>query len=229
MATEGGSVWLRRNTTIEPMHRFIKFLVRLAFAGAILISLPFIWRVLIVTGYGRYIHSAESVPTKRVAIVYGAGIHGNGRPSDALRDRLDTAIELYEAGKVDRLLLSGDNSFENYNEPGVMIDYAREKGVPFDHLQPDYGGRRTYDSCYRAKHIFGLDRAVLVTQEFHLPRALLLCRWMGIDAVGVAADRQPYVNIRWFQLREIGATVQATADLIRNDPAPIMGQPIVID
>lgn len=215
--------------TIGRMRRLIRFSIRLAFAGAILFSLPFMWRLLIVIIYGQHIYPAESVPAQKVAIVYGAGIYGNGRPSDALQDRLDVAIELYKAGKVERLLVSGDNSFENYNEPGVMIDYAREKGIPFEHIQPDYGGRRTYDSCYRARHIFGLDEAVLVTQKFHLPRALFLCRWMGIEAIGVSADLQPYALIRWFQLREIGATAQATLDLVRNNPAPIMGRPIVIE
>ena len=175
------------------MRKLAKFLFRLAVVGCILVALPLIWRLLIVIVYGRHIHPADSVPHQRVAIVYGAGIYGNGRPSAALQDRLDTAIDLYRAGTVDRLLLSGDNSFENYNEPGVMIDYAREKGVPFEHIQPDYGGRRTYDSCYRAKQIFGLDDAILVTQEFHLPRALFLCRSMGIEATGVPADRQSSV------------------------------------
>ena len=98
-----------------------------------------------------------------------------------------------------------------------------------DSIQPDYGGRRTYDSCYRAKHIFGLEEAILVTQEFHLPRALLLCRGMGINAAGVPADKQGYINMPWFRLREVGATLQAPVDLLRNNPAPVMGQPIVID
>lgn len=210
-------------------HKLFKLFIRLGIAGAILLSLPFIWRLLIVVGYGRFIYPAKSVPAQRVAIVYGAGIYGDRQPSAALKDRLDVAIELYKLGKVDRLLLSGDNSFENYNEPGVMIDYARENGVPFEHIQPDYGGRRTYDSCYRAKHIFQLEEAILVTQEFHMPRALFLCRWMGIEANGVTADLQPYARIRWFQIREIGATAQAPIDLIRNNPSPILGQPIVIE
>ncbi|MFK7804768.1 MAG: vancomycin high temperature exclusion protein [Anaerolineae bacterium] len=210
-------------------RKLLKFFVRLGIAGVILFSLPFIWRLLIVVSYGRFIYPADSVPAQRVAIVYGAGIYGDGRPSAALQDRLDVAIDLYKSGKVERLLVSGDNSFENYNEPGVMINYAREKGVPFEHIQPDYGGRRTYDSCYRAKNIFQLEKAILITQEFHMPRALFLCRWMGIEATGVTADLQSYALIRWFQLREVGATAQAPLDLIRNNPAPIMGRPIVIE
>ena len=195
----------------------------------VVVLAPFAWRLLIILAYGHRMHPVMEIEPARVAIVFGGGIHANGQPSDALRDRLDTAIELYEAGKVDRLLLTGDNSFENYNEPGVMINYARAKGVPFEHIQPDYGGRRTYDSCYRARHIFELEEAILVTQRFHLPRALFLCRGMGINANGVPADKQTYVRIVWFQVREIGATLQAPIDLMRNNPAPIMGQPILID
>lgn len=211
------------------LSKIFKIVRWLFFLGVIGCLLPFVWRFLIVLTYGRHTTTPEQVSSARVAVVFGGGIHGNGQPSDVLRDRLDVAIELYETGKVDRLLLSGDNSFENYNEPGVMLNYARDRGVPFNHIQPDYGGRRTYDSCYRAKHIFGLNDAILVTQQFHMSRALFLCRWMGIDAAGVTSDQQSYVRIRWFQLREVGATLQAAADLIRNNPAPIMGEPIHID
>ncbi|MEM8858011.1 MAG: ElyC/SanA/YdcF family protein [Chloroflexota bacterium] len=206
-----------------------KILVRLFLAGLIIAALPFVWRALIVVSYSGRIHTTESVEPDRVAIVFGAGIRGNGRPSDVLRDRLDVAIELYKAGKVERLLLTGDNSFENYNEPGVMVAYAESQGVPAEHIQPDFGGRRTYDSCYRAKHIFGLKDAILVTQRFHMPRALFLCRSMNINASGVTADVQSYVRIRWFQVREIGATAQAALDVVQMEPPPVMGEPIVIE
>jgi len=206
-----------------------KILVRLFLAGLILCALPFVWRAIIVLSYNGRIYTAESVESARVAIVFGAGIRGNSYPSDVLRDRLDVAIELYEMGKVERLLLTGDNSFENYNEPRVMAAYVERQGVPIAHIQQDFGGRRTYDSCYRAKHIFGLEDAILVTQQFHMPRALFLCRSMNINASGVTADAQSYIRIRWFQVREIGATVQAALDVVRMEPPPVMGEPILID
>lgn len=90
------------------------------------------------------------------------------------RDRVDTAIDLYKAGKVQKLLVSGDNRFANYNEPGAMMAYAIAHGVTPADIQPDYGGHRTYDTCYRAQAIFQVQEAILVTQAFHLPRALYI-------------------------------------------------------
>ena len=212
------------------MRNVITFVLRwVIMLGVLAVATPIIWRISIIVIYSPYIDEPEAVTPTRVAIVFGGGVRWDGQPSDVLRDRLDTAIDLYHAGKVERLLLTGDNSSENYNEPAVMLNYAQAEGIPLEHLQPDYGGRRTYDSCYRAKHIFELDTAILVTQRFHMSRALFLCRWIGIDAHGVTSDSQSYVRIRWFQIREIGATLQAAIDLARNDPAPIMGAPILIE
>jgi SanA protein len=147
-----------------------------------------------------------------------------------LRDRVETAVALYKAGKVDKLLLSGDNRFDDYDEPGRMRDYARSLGVPDADLQPDYAGRRTYDTCYRARAVFKLDSAVLVTQEFHLPRALFTCEALGLDVVGVAADRQSYSrrSVAWSTLREIPALTLALVDVVRQEPPPVLGDPIPI-
>ena len=96
-----------------------------------------------------------------------------------LRDRVNTAIDLYKAGKVQKLLMTGDNSHVDYNEPDAMKAYAVAQGVPAADIQPDYGGRRTYDSCYRAKAVFQVDEAIVVTQGFHLSPALFLCTELG--------------------------------------------------
>jgi SanA protein len=147
-----------------------------------------------------------------------------------LQDRVETAVRLYEAGRVQKLLFSGDNRFANYNEPGRMMDYAIARGVPAEDIQLDYAGRRTYDTCYRARDIFQLEAAILVTQDFHLPRALFICRSLGLDAVGVAADLQPYGrrSVAWSKGREFLATLVALFDVIRRRPAPVMGEPIPI-
>jgi len=118
----------------------------------------------------------------------------DGRPTPALADRVWTAAALYKAGKVRKLLMSGDNRFINYNEPETMRQYALAQGVPDEDIVLDYAGRRTYDTCYRAEHIFGVQDAILVTQWFHLDRALYTCGKLGIDAVGVAADRRDYAT-----------------------------------
>lgn len=163
------------------------------------------------------------------AIVFGAGYLPSGRLSTALADRMDTAIELYEAGKVNKLLLTGDNRFANYNEPAAMASYAQTRGVPREDLVLDYAGRRTYDSCYRARFIFGLDSAVLVTQEFHQPRALFTCDRLGLDVVGVVSDRHSYIRGPWYRLRELFALARAWFDVTLVRPLPVLGDPIPVD
>lgn len=200
----------------------------LALAAA---SFPFVWRSWVNWRYAEHIYTVESVPRQRVAIVFGARVYGNGRLSAMLRDRVDTAIDLYKQGKVDKLLLSGDNSVATYNEPADMMAYAIAQGVDPAAIQPDYGGRRTYDSCYRAAHIFQVDEAILVTQRFHLPRALLLCSALGIDSAGVAADRRVYAarSLAWSESREVPALVVALLDIVRREPPPILGDPIPLN
>ncbi len=188
-----------------------------------LISIPFIWRFIIQQHYASKIYPIDSVPTTPVAIIFGAGINNEGVLSDILHDRMDVAIALYKTGNVQKLLLSGDNRFTNYDEPGAMMAYALAQGVAEEDIQPDYAGRRTYDTCYRAKYIFQVKKATLVTQQFHLPRALLNCRQLGIDAVGVSADLQSYWGGRWFTFREIPATIRSSWDVIWKKEPPIMG------
>ena len=198
------------------------------FVLLLLALLPFAWRIWVQAHYQEKIYAPENVPPVRVAIVFGARVYGDGRLSGMLRDRVDTAIALYKAGKVQKLLFSGDNRFENYNEPGDMMTYALAQGVPSSAIQPDYGGRRTYDTCYRAQRIFQVQEAILVTQAFHLPRALFLCDKLGIKASGVAADRQLYgrSTLLWSESRELPALMAAIIDIIRRAPPPVMGQPI---
>lgn len=207
-------------------------IVRAVLVAAIGIgSLPLVWNLWVVWRYQRDIYPQDQVPAGRVAIVFGARIYQDGRLSSMLKDRVETAVQLYHAGKVDKLLLSGDNRFTNYDEPGRMMDYAISRGVPAQDIQPDYAGRRTYDTCYRAREIFGLDSAILVTQSFHLPRALFTCDQVGMDAVGVSADLQPYSrrSLAWSTLREIPATCVALVDALLKKPSEVLGEPIPIE
>ncbi len=210
------------------LKRYRKFIAGVFVIGFLILLSPFIWRKGVQWHYGRFIHPVATVPEKPVAIVFGAAIYGNGRLSAVLQDRMDTAIALYDQGSVQKILVSGDNRFENYDEPGAMIAYALRHGIPEEDIQPDYAGRRTYDTCYRAKEIFEVDAAILVTQEFHLPRALFLCQNLGIESVGVASDLHPYVLSRWFAIREVAATSAALLDIIQKEPAPILGEKIPI-
>ena len=164
-----------------------------------------------------------SAPVRPVAIVFGAGIRPDGRLSPMLQDRMDTAIALYRAGTVRKLLVSGDNRFVYYDEPGRMYDYAVAQGVPPADVVRDYAGRRTYDTCYRASAIFGVTQAILVTQRFHLPRALFTCRNLGLDAIGVSADRQVYWSNPYYRFRDAFASLRAWWDIKVARPLPVLG------
>ena len=141
---------------------------------------------------------------------------------------MDTAIDLYNNGQVQKILVSGDNRTESYNEPGAMMAYAIQRGVSETDIQPDYAGLRTYDTCYRAKQVFQVESAVLITQDFHLPRALFTCNSLGIEAIGVTADRHTYRAASWFETRETAATLMALWDVIRRQEPAYLGEPIPI-
>lgn len=188
----------------------------------LLIASPVIWRNAVKVYYHRSIYQQPEAPKGQVAVVFGAAVYANGRLSPVLRDRVDTAIDLYKAGKVDRILVSGDNRSAYYDEPGSMMAYAIEKGVDPAHITADRAGHRTYDTCYRASHVFDVRNAVLVTQQFHLPRALLTCEGLGIAAIGVVADKRPYRGAGWYEIRETGATLVALWDVVRREPPPLL-------
>lgn len=214
----------------RPPRRFWLGLL-LALGIAAICLFPWLWRWWVTERYTERMYTVDAAPSARVAIVFGARVYNSGRLSAMLRDRVDTAIALYRAGKVEKLLVSGDNMSLDYNEPGAMMAYAIEQGVPPEAIQPDYGGRRTYDTCYRAAAVFQVQDAILVTQEFHLPRALLLCDGLGISVSGVRADQRTYDprSIAWSESREVAALMAALIDLIRRMPPPVMGEPIPIN
>ena len=191
-------------------------------------SLPWLWRTAVKLAYSRQIYTVETAPPQKVAIVFGAAVYGD-RLSSVLRDRVETAVSLYEAGLVDKIIMSGDNQSLNYDEPSAMVAYAVRQGVPEADVQPDYGGRRTYDTCYRAQHIFDAEQVILVTQEFHLPRALFTCQMLGLESVGVSADKRPYRGARWYEIRETGATLVALRDVVIQTPPPVLGEPIPLN
>ena len=157
--------------------------------------------------------NAAAAPARPVAIVFGAA--GN-----ILEDRVSTGVELYKAGKVRKLLMTGDNGHNNYNEPEMMKHLAIAEGVPATDIALDYAGFRTYDSLYRAHAIFGVTSALLVTQRYHLPRALFIARKLGIKAVGVDAAKRRYVGQWSFDLREIAAVEVAWVQASVTRPRP---------
>jgi len=206
--------------------RIVKMFLKILFILAVL-GLLTLFVSRFVTGlYSRpKTYTVADVPSRRVAIVFGAGLWRNGTATPVLIDRVTTAANLYFAGKVEKLLLSGDNRFVEYNEPGVMSTLALSLGVPEDAIVLDYAGRRTYDTCYRAKAIFGVTEAILVTQAFHLPRAIYECNLLGVNSVGVEADLRVYrkSSLLYWNIREIFATVAALWDVNIGHPLPVLG------
>ncbi|HAJ37047.1 MAG TPA: hypothetical protein DCL15_15305 [Chloroflexi bacterium] len=197
---------------------------------AAVLAAPFVWRAWVDWRYAPSIFTPEEAPAARVALVLGARVYPSGRLSAMLRDRVDTAVALYQAGKVDKLVMSGARGAD-YDEPGAMRARAIELGVPATDIQLDYGGLRTYDSCYRASEIYRIEEAIVVTQQFHLPRALFLCESLGVRVVGVPADQRVYSirSLAWSELREVPATALALVDVLRRQPPPILGEITPLD
>lgn len=181
--------------------------------GLLAMGLAAILAVWVVSFYvekryaDRIIPRAEA-PQAPVALVYGAGLAPGGVPSPVLAQRLDAAIALYRAGTVDSLLLSGDNSDPFHDETRAMLRYVLDRGVPPSAVEEDDAGLSTYDSSVRAHTVFGVREAVLVTQRFHLTRALYIANSVGIDAWGVAAD-EGRPRTRRYALRETFSRVLA--------------------
>lgn len=212
------------------LNMLLKMVLVLIIIGLVTFGLP---RVITIIAARNRIDSVVTSPGGKIAIVFGAGLLRDGTPSPVLRDRVSTAAELYFAGKVQKILMSGDNRFVDYNEPASMQAYAIELGVPPEAIILDYAGRRTYDTCYRAKYIFGLEEAILVTQKYHLTRALFTCNGIGLNSTGVTADMRIYHprSLTIWNLRELPASLVALWQVWVSHPLPVMGdlEPITFE
>lgn len=161
-------------------------------------------------------------------LVLGCAVWDGGQPSPMLRDRLDTAIALYRAGAAPKLLLSGDNSVADYSEPDCMYRYALSQGVPEEDIFLDYAGFSTYDSVYRAQAVFCAERMIVVTQKYHLFRALYISRALGIDAAGAAAAQRRYA-VGWYrELREVLARDKDLAKCLFRPEPTFLGELIPV-
>lgn len=172
--------------------------------------------------------SAAALEDVDCVLVLGAGIYGNKYPSNMLRDRLTKSVELYRLGVSDRLLMSGDNSKVNYNEVKVMKDYAVKSGVPSGHVFQDHAGFSTYESMYRARDVFAADKIVIVTQRYHLYRAVFVARALGLDAYGVAAEPQVYGGQVFREFRELLARPKDVLYCITKPLPTFLGEVIPV-
>ncbi|EYT80934.1 membrane protein [Streptomyces sp. Tu 6176] len=189
--------------------------MRAVVAVCVLALLPATW--LYVTT-GDRLRTTADAPRTDVAVVFGAGLW-HGEPSPYLAHRLDAAARLYRDGRIKVVLVTGDNSREDYDEPDAMRAYLTGHGVPADRIVTDYAGFDTWDSCVRAKKIFGVDRAVLISQGFHIRRAVALCEAAGIDSYGVGVDAVHDATWYYGGAREVFAAGKAALDaLFRPDP-----------
>ncbi len=182
-------------------------------AGALALGPPVVvWADTWTAGH----HSAGETPSRPVAIVLGAGVDDQGRPSLFLDERIGVAVQLYRQGTVKALLMSGDHSRTDYDEVGVMAARAQALGVPASAIVQDHAGFDTYSSCYRARSVWGITAAVVVSQPFHVGRAVWLCRQLGVDAVGAQtrSDRLPVTYLGW--LREVPAIDKSVIDVVRG-------------
>ncbi|HLO17337.1 MAG TPA: ElyC/SanA/YdcF family protein [Anaerolineales bacterium] len=185
--------------------------------------------LLILDGYVDWVtrnlrfSNPQQVSPKSVAIVFGAEVYRNGKLSPMLAARVQQAAEAYRTGRVHKLLMTGDNSRTDYDEVTAMKRYAVELGVPAEVIHLDYAGFSTYESCYRAYEIFGIRDAVVITQGFHLPRAVYTCAHLGIEVVGLETnDRGSYSKrtMGRHMAREVLATAKALWDVHLRKPLP---------
>jgi SanA protein len=169
------------------------------------------------------------VPHAQAALVLGAQIYRDGRPSIMLRDRVNAAAELYRAGRVDKLLLSGDHSRVDYDEVGTMRGLLLAQGIPGEDIFTDHAGFDTWDSAQRAKRVFDVSSAVVVTQGFHMARALYDARRAGLNATGYVADRRQYGKIMGkLRVREALARVKTMGDVVTGADPHFLGAEIPI-
>jgi SanA protein len=176
--------------------------------------------------YSKNITTIDNARHEHVGIVLGAGITKQGKPFKELQARLDTAAQALQTGTVDKLILSGDNRYPNYNEPDAMRDYlVNVKHISRNKLQPDYAGRSTYESCERASKIFGVQHTIIFSARSHLPRALYLCQHFGITAQGIASNVEANNSTR----RELLARVKAMYNVGIHGEPTVLGTPVHID
>ncbi|MET8118279.1 ElyC/SanA/YdcF family protein [Micromonospora sp. NPDC005189] len=204
-------------------RRFVRYTLLALVTGAVVLTGGTVASVSWVRGAADgHLYSEADVPNAPVALVLGTKVNADGSPSPFLAARLEIARRLFVAGKVRAILVSGDNMNADYDEPTAMLSWLVDRGVPARKVVLDYAGFDTYDSCARAERIFGVRRATVVTQSFHLPRAVALCRRLGIDASGVGDETARRYAQTWrvSSSRENGACLKAALDLLSGrDPA----------
>jgi len=186
--------------------------------------------IVIGTASGRILSPQEAAQLSDVdcILVLGCLVNYGGVPSDMLHDRLRQSVELYQLGAAPKLLMSGDHGRENYDEVDAMKTYAVGEGIPSEHVFMDHAGFSTYESMYRAKEVFGAKKVIIVTQEYHLYRAVYIARSLGLDAYGVTSDYNRYLGQFRRDVREVLARVKDFGTSIFKPEPTYLGETIPI-
>ncbi|WP_264553372.1 vancomycin high temperature exclusion protein [Flavobacterium sp. N2038] len=208
------------------MKKYFKITLYLAIIG--LISIVSVNYYVKSSTKKNIYYSIKRFPKNDVGIIFGAGINGN-QPSKYLKDRLDAGIMLWKAKRINKILLSGDNGRDEYDELTVMKNYCYNHGVDTTKIFIDYAGFDTYSTMYRAKHIFKIKRATLVSQEYHLNRAIYIGQKLGIKSAGYSANHGEYLGYKYVTFREYGSIFKSFFDVIRNREPRFLGGEININ
>lgn len=212
------------------MKKFLKF-VKSVFRVCVMLAIAFalfigISNAIVILSVKNDIVSVEEAAEKKAdcIIVLGCSVLGNGQPSIMLKDRLDTAIELYKAGAAPKILMSGDHMGEYYNEVSAMKKYAISCGVPSEDIFLDHYGLSTYESMYRADSVFQLKNVIVVTQEYHLSRSVYNAQQFGMEAIGVSALKVRYGGQTFRDIREMcSRTKDFVFCIIKPQPRKMSG------
>ncbi|KAF2510701.1 hypothetical protein EYY60_09315 [Flavobacterium zhairuonense] len=208
------------------MKKYFKIALYLAIIG--LISIVAINYYVKSSTKKNVYYSIKKFPKNDVGIIFGAGINGN-QPSKYLKDRLDAGIMLWKAKRINKILLSGDNGRDEYDELTVMKNYCYNHGVDTTKIFIDYAGFDTYSTMYRAKHIFKIKKATLISQEYHLNRAIYIGQKLGIKSSGYSANKGEYLGYNYVRFREYGSVFKSFFDVLRNREPRFLGGEISIN
>jgi SanA protein len=216
----------------EPVHMSRRKWLRagrwaLGLATAGVLAVVGINGIVYFSGRARTV-AVKDVQPAQAAIVLGAYVFPDGRVSDMVADRLEMALKLYQEKRVQKILISGDHGTVEYDEVNTMRRYLEQKGVPTEDIFMDHAGFDTYDTMYRARDVFEVKSAVVITQAFHLPRAVYLARSMGLETQGVAADRWQYASAAYYEAREWAARVKAFGNVVLHTKPTFLGPVIPI-
>lgn len=208
------------------MKKILKLILKIA-----IMCLMFILAIntyVIGTTSQRIIKNNNKLPEDIDCIVIlGAGVWGD-KPSPMLQDRLDEGIRLYKEGKAPKIIMSGDHSGQYYDEVNIMKQYAIDKGVPSEDIFMDHAGLSTYESIYRAKEIFNAKNIIIVTQKYHLYRALYIANQLDVNACGVNSDPRKYAGQLYREFREILARNKDVLNCIIKPEPTFLGDPIPV-